>query len=85
MNTLNMKTVTNIFQVGNVLDPHIRIEGKCGTCRGEGEAPGSTAHLGISCPGCLGSGQASALVRLSDILTTMGPAAVYVGVEGDSE
>ena len=59
----------NVFAVGNVLDPHIRIEGRCRACRGEGLAAGRL------CPECGGTGVASALVRLSELLTVMGPAA----------
>ncbi len=66
-----MTNITNIFAIGNVLDPHVRIEGKCRACQGKG------------CAECNGEGTASALVRLSEIVTPL--AAEFVGTAGEAD
>lgn len=65
---------TNIFDIGNVLDPHIRIEGKCRLCSGSGWGPDR-----CSSTVCFGKGKARALVRLSDLVALVAPVGEFVG------
>ena len=73
-----MPKVTNIFKIGNVLDPHIRIEGKCAECDGRG-----MDSQGLYCNSCQATGKAIEIVRLCDILPQMGHLATFVKSETD--
>lgn len=57
----------------DVIDPHIRIEGKCGSCDGTGES--LTVHgwskEGDPCYVCEGSGRVSKLVRVGDLASLL--------------
>lgn len=78
----NGTKLVNLFVVGNVLDPHVRIEGKCRQCDGTCTVllpTGDRDNYRFDCTECGGTGRASALVRLSELVTVMGPAAVWVG------
>lgn len=66
--------MNNIFAIGNVLDPHTTIEGKCRTCGGSG-----WVEPKLKCSGCAGSGRASAQVRLSDLVALVAPVGEFVG------
>lgn len=66
--------IINIFATGNVLDPHITIEGKCRACGGSGWGPD-----GCFCTVCFGKGKATAQVRLSDLVALVAPVAEFVG------
>lgn len=73
-----MKTETptvpvNIFAVGDVLNPHIEVNGKCRTCNGE-----AMIDKKRLCPTCNGTGIKSFRVRLATLLTTVGPALEYI-------
>lgn len=70
------KVHVNIFAVGNVLDPHVRIEGKCRACGGSGWGPD-----GCFCTACFGKGKATAQVRLSDLVALVAPVGEFVGTD----
>lgn len=76
-------TIVNIFKIGNVLDPQIRIEGECAACDGTGAATEFPV-----CKSCSGTGKADSLVRLSELITMLAPTAQWVGtvntMRGDS-
>jgi DnaJ-class molecular chaperone len=69
-----MSDTLNIFAIGNVLDPHVRIEGRCRACTGTGKGTAS------ACAACGGIGEATALVRLSEVVSPL-QGAEFVGTE----
>lgn len=68
--------ITNIFAIGNVLDPHITIKGKCRACGGGGWGPD-----GCCCGACFGTAKATAQVRLSDLVALVAPVGEFVGTD----
>ena len=68
-----------VFACGNVLDPHIRVEGDCRACLGTGWADGDL-DPSRKCEICFGTGKATALVRFTELIRTVGPALEYVTV-----